>query len=818
MSDVITVSSSEELYEALAACTGGETILLEGGDYGSLELSSYSSFDVTFPTTVTIASADPENPAIFDELTIQDSGNITLDGLYFDYTFAEGDDNWVRPFEINYSSNISVVNCTFDGDVAQGVSEIDDGFGWGYGLSVRGCDDIALESNEIFGFTTGLIVSETNTIDVIGNDLHSVRRDGMDFVEVTSVTIADNYIHDFAGNPASDDHCDMIQFWTNGTDSPSTDIVIENNVLDIGDGTYTQSIFMRNEEVDMGLAGEEMYYQNITITNNVIVNGHLAGITVGETDGIVVSNNTVVHADGGADDGIDETVEIPTININENSTDVTISQNVTGGVTGYFDQPDWKVTDNVIVQDQDPNGANYYSEMFITSTLTPENGVHTFVAIPGGVIEAAGAGALSTLAPEIDGVVEAHFQIAASPDNAAVRHFDAGQTLTTLDTLPEGTTYTWDFGDGTTGTGETISHAFPDGGVYSVVLTVTLPDGTSDSQSFDVGIQGATLLSFEDGQILSYDYGQATKIDTVDATGIEVPETGVAGYAIKRSHFAEIEGADDIQINMTIQADSADNAGEIIRLHMSFYVTVEDDGELLVIIHDPAGAQYGFTTTGAGLDDIKAHDISISLSGEDLLISVDGVIVGTGVVPGGMGNSSTNDLTFGNPWGGANYDGSVTALEITANADDFDSQAPLPAPPVEESPVEKEPVEEPPAEEPPVEEPPVEQPPVEEPPAEEPPVEEPPVEEPPAEEPPVEEPPVEEPPVEEPPVEEEPYNPAPDEAGSNALLKKILAFLNKQLHGNKSKVEDVPDDDIPSATDKMAYDDSHDGDNDAFAA
>ena len=44
---------------------------------------------------------------------------------------------------------------------------------------------------------------------------------------------------------------------------------------------------MRNEMVDQGKAGLEMYYQNITIENNVIYNAQTHGITVGETTGLI---------------------------------------------------------------------------------------------------------------------------------------------------------------------------------------------------------------------------------------------------------------------------------------------------------------------------------------------------------------------------------------------------------------------------------------------------------------------------------------------------------------------------------------------------
>ena len=42
-------------------------------------------------------------------------------------------------------------------------------------------------------------------------------------------------------------------------------------------------------------------------------------------------------------------------------------------------------------------------------------------------------------------------------------------------------TYLWSFGDGGTATGATPTHTYVTGGQFSVTLTVTDPDGLSDS-------------------------------------------------------------------------------------------------------------------------------------------------------------------------------------------------------------------------------------------------------------------------------------------------------------------------------------------------
>lgn len=659
MSKSVTVSSLSGLYSALASAKGGETIKLAPGDYGDMFLGGKSKFDITFPSNVTITSADPNNPAVFSGLDVRGAANLTFDGVVFDYSFAKGDTLWERPFSVSGSQDITIRNCTFDGDAAKGVSEVDDGYGTGIGLSVRGCSDVRLEGNEIYNFYRGIVTSESDGIIVKGNDLHSMRMDGLNFAEVTDVVIEQNYIHDFKTSPTPLDHCDMIQFWTNGTDTPSSNIVIRDNRLDIGTGGATQSIFMRNDQVDRGLAGPEMFYRNVTIENNVIVNGHLHGIAVGETAGLTIQGNSVLRADGGKPEGVDASVEIPRIAVAASSTNVIVTHNATSGIAGYSGQTDWTVSKNAFVQDQDSRAPGWYGDVFVTSSLTSKDGVHDFVAVPGGILDRLGAGAdlQASTGPDTD------FHVRTHDTYLQVRIFDV---VNPHQDLPKGAVWEWSFGDGTKATGAHVAHNFADGGAYDVTLTLRMPDGSKHTEAAEVEVQGLEVLKFgKDGVFHAYDAGHEIAVQKVatSADGLQLGAKGVTA-SIAREHVVDITGADDFTISMDLEADSRESAGEVFRLHGSIVATVTTKGELMLQVTPTVGAMVTLTTTGAKLNDLKSHDIDIRMDDGQMQVWVDGSMSVARDLAGPLANSGRLDLTFGNQWGKANFNGDLKSFEI----------------------------------------------------------------------------------------------------------------------------------------------------------
>ena len=671
MPAIHSVSTNAELVAALKTAEQGDVISLASGNYGELTLKGQAGFDMNFAGGVAIVSADPTDPAVLSGLDLRGASNLTFSGIKFDYTFADGDRAWTRPFDINDSHNITITNSEFDGDVASGISDAEDGFGVGFGLSIRDSSGISVEDSTFTSFTGGIVTKDSQDISISGNELWDMRSDGLNFAGVQRVKISNNYIHDFRTSAEASDHADFIQFWTRGTTEASTDITIAGNILDIGNGSMTQSIFMRNDQVDRGLAGEELFYRNVQITDNVIVNAHSHGITVGETDGLIISNNTVTHADGANQDGLDATVEIPRILVSLQALNVVISQNITGGLVGPDGQESWIVSENAIVQDQDPSGTNYYSDVFLASSLSNADGSHLFQVNPDSAVALTGAGASSSYG-DYTGVVHttpvAQFQISSEPTNAAARIFDAGTS-----TSGDGMTYHWAFGDGETAVGAVVSHTYMGGGLYQATLTVTNADGLSTAATSTIGVAGPQVLAMQvDGAFTAFDFGEATLLDATGQGALGGLDLGAAGVTatVDRSHLSDVLNTDSFEIAFTLQADTVGASGEVFRLHSSFLTQIDAAGEMQLYAWSKDGEKISLKTSGADLNSGASHNVSVRLIDGALSLIVDGVAVSTPMTSE-LADLGRHDLSFGNPWGKTNFDGTITAFSVTVSAEDY---------------------------------------------------------------------------------------------------------------------------------------------------
>ena len=268
----LEIANLEELLAALSGDVSGYVLQLQPGDYVGIDINGLNP-----PAGVSITSADPDNPARLDEITISNSSNISMTGL-----IVTSDDGPVAAwgehiFRVDNSANIDLSGNSFVG--RPGAQS--EGF---IGLFIVGSDGVNLSDNEFTNLYRGAVMLNSDNLLLTDNVLHNLGTDAFDFSGVQQVTIEGNRFTEL--HPVGGDHADYIQFWTAGAIRPTTDIVIRNNFMAQSVGESSQAIFFGNED--------DIPYENIVIENNLVYQSGYHGITVYDAVGVEVRDNTVI--------------------------------------------------------------------------------------------------------------------------------------------------------------------------------------------------------------------------------------------------------------------------------------------------------------------------------------------------------------------------------------------------------------------------------------------------------------------------------------------------------------------------------------------
>ncbi len=375
----IVVRDPTQLADAITTAENGDVIKLAVNIPFEMVIKNRH-----FSPPLTVESLVSALPAEIPMLKIVESSGIIISNIHV-IASKQTRDGKSQTIEIIRSADITLSQCSIKGTATEYLTKSNQSKATGEDLMlVRWSKNIQIRNSTFSNFCQGIAILESTDLQIDRNDLSLFQGDGLRMGGVQRVQISNNHIHDFLGSDQTVNHSDMIQLWSTNTTLVSSDIDIEKNWLLSGDGPATQSIFMRNEQADQAVAAVGRYYSRITVKDNVIYNGHLHGITVGETNHLVIANNTLIENPASSmGTGSDRSTWAPAINVAKLSTDVKITANVVGGIFAPINDPG---RENYLLSRQSQTRLNELKSFYFGSLFVGKVPESAFKARPGTVV------------------------------------------------------------------------------------------------------------------------------------------------------------------------------------------------------------------------------------------------------------------------------------------------------------------------------------------------------------------------------------------------------------------------------------------------
>lgn len=329
------VSTSLALMTAMKTAPDGSIVQLAPGTYSNISWKVPPIH--TAPITVT--SADPAHPAILTDIWLDNAKGLFFTDLILQSTPPPSTIDLDSYFPFKF---VDCFDLGFHRVKVQGTLDGKDNDG--SGLSFRGCSKTRITETEFqalvrcaaFG-VSGTAASPIGCDDILiaDNFVHDVRSDGFDFAQVSNVRILRNRLRNFRPHGgATPDHPDAFQFWTSGTIMPSHDILIEGNLIERGEGAYTQGIFIDNKDVDKT---GKLHYERVTLRDNLIIGSGYNGIRIAGIKSLTLDRNELItFIDDTPLDHTDDDVDNPTYILIQNGAGIVSTDN--RAVTMSFDK------------------------------------------------------------------------------------------------------------------------------------------------------------------------------------------------------------------------------------------------------------------------------------------------------------------------------------------------------------------------------------------------------------------------------------------------------------------------------------------------
>lgn len=299
----ITVSSKQELIDAILSVSGGETIALEPGDYGDLQIRNYYGARVSIdgeetlynsPITspVTLTSANDNDRAVLRSIHIYGADNWVIKGLSF------------RPVNSAKSTAIDVTAEADNVVITQNDITSGDDSNWSQAdwaskaraaVHVRDSKNVEVSHNYLKNIANGIAINfGADNAVVKGNYINGFTADGIRGLGDNGL-YEDNYIVN-AINDGSDNHDDGFQSWRN----------FGNNNRGVYNITLRNNTFMYSDQsnplasANQGIGLFDGPYIGWTIENNLVLVDHYHGISVYQGMDTTVQNNVVLDPLEGA--------------------------------------------------------------------------------------------------------------------------------------------------------------------------------------------------------------------------------------------------------------------------------------------------------------------------------------------------------------------------------------------------------------------------------------------------------------------------------------------------------------------------------------
>jgi hypothetical protein len=352
----INVSGRADLLSALSSANGGDTIILENGNYGSLDIENRH-----FGDYVTIR-AENSLGAKFHDIDIRGSSHVRIDGVHVSHGSNGGPSSKVVTIDGD-SRHVEFINSEVNG--------LEDGKNTGhYGIHSGDAQDVTIKNNYVHDVKNGIVVLGTKGVDVVGNEIDKIGSDAMKFASMSDALIENNTGPRTITQDDSSWHMDFMQFQGNVQDT-----IIRGNVFMPESTSWSQGIF----------AGKGMGMKDVLIEQNIIYTGILNGIKIYDGSGIVVQNNTVLNTPDGGHKATD--IIVPSGSVEKDN----IVSGTSGGNSGS----------NLVAQHLKPGKAFHYDDLFDNAGAGPGASLEDLRPIKGGPAD--GKGAAQRLAELLDG-------------------------------------------------------------------------------------------------------------------------------------------------------------------------------------------------------------------------------------------------------------------------------------------------------------------------------------------------------------------------------------------------------------------------------